>query len=82
MLGTYLTDLTYIEDGNENNLDGIINFSKREMISKVIKEITDYQQFPYNNIKPNPSLLEKLTNLPEASEALEKRLWKLSKSLE
>ena len=81
-IGTYLTDLTYIEDGNANNLEGVINFSKREMTSKVIKELMEYQQFPYNQLKQNAGLLEKLNNLPEASETLEKRLWKLSKELE
>jgi len=36
----YLTDLTFIEDGNPNNIGGgLINFFKRRQISAVIQEI-------------------------------------------
>ncbi|KAJ3258646.1 hypothetical protein HK103_003435 [Boothiomyces macroporosus] len=80
-IGTYLTDLTYIEDGNPDLVDGLINFSKKELISKVIREIMEYQQFPYT-IKPHSELIACLSSIPEASEELEKQMWTQSKSLE
>ncbi|KAJ3321086.1 hypothetical protein HDV06_004644 [Boothiomyces sp. JEL0866] len=80
-IGTYLTDLTYIEDGNPDLIDGLINFSKKELISKVIREIMEYQQFPYT-IKPHSELIACLSSIPEASEELEKQMWTQSKSLE
>jgi len=53
-LGVYLTDLTFIEDGNgdfvpdPNNPDKrLINFDKRRKISRSIAEIKLYQQEPY-----------------------------------
>lgn len=50
-LGVYLTDLTFIEDGNSDMLpalqDMFINFDKRRKISKSITEIKMYQQIPY-----------------------------------
>ncbi|CAI2180023.1 2452_t:CDS:2, partial [Funneliformis geosporum] len=49
-LGVYLTDLTFIEDGNPNNLkkSRLINFSKRMKTAEVIREIQQYQSAPYN----------------------------------
>lgn len=76
-----MTDLTYIEDGNPDLFEDRINFSKRDMIGKVIKEIMDYQQCPYT-LKPIHLLLEKFNNFPESSETIEKKLWKMSKELE
>eukprot|EP01094_Clydonella_sp_ATCC50884_P016857 TRINITY_DN2846_c0_g1_i1.p1 TRINITY_DN2846_c0_g1~~TRINITY_DN2846_c0_g1_i1.p1 ORF type:complete len:1130 (-),score=536.32 TRINITY_DN2846_c0_g1_i1:96-3485(-) len=48
-LGVYLTDLTFIEDGNKDNLpeNDYINFSKRQKVSQVISEIQQYQHTPY-----------------------------------
>lgn len=42
-LGMYLTDLTFIEDGNKDSLDGLINFDKRRKIANVVRDIHDYQ---------------------------------------
>jgi hypothetical protein len=50
-LGVYLTDLTFIEDGNTNNLKSnnkLINFSKQTKTAEVIREIQQYQNQPYN----------------------------------
>ena len=44
----YLTDLTFIEEGNKDLLpDGLINFTKRRRLSEVIAEIQTYQYTPY-----------------------------------
>ncbi|OLL24556.1 Protein ste6 [Neolecta irregularis DAH-3] len=53
-LGVYLTDLTFIEDGNSNYLKKsrhLINFSKRMKTAEVIREIQQYQSVPYH-LKP------------------------------
>jgi len=50
-LGVYLTDLTFIEDGNTNTLKSnnqLINFSKQTKTAEVIREIQQYQNQPYN----------------------------------
>lgn len=50
-LGLYLTDLTFIEDGNPDFLKSsnkLINFSKRMKTADVIREIQQYQNVPYN----------------------------------
>lgn len=47
-LGIYLSDLTFIEDGNPNNItEALINFDKRRRIASVIKEMKEYQQINY-----------------------------------
>ena len=46
-LGVYLTDLTFIEDGNQDLTGNLINFVKRQMVSEVIAEIQQYQDTPY-----------------------------------
>jgi len=62
-LGIYLTDLTFIEDGNKDEVKGLINFKKRELIFSTIMEIQQYQQQPYN-IKPKPNIIQFLFELP------------------
>jgi len=49
-LGVYLTDLTFIEDGNPNRLknnEKLINFSKQSTTADVIREIQQYQNQAY-----------------------------------
>jgi len=49
-LGTYLTDLTFIEDGNKDMLNAdkqLINFDKRLKVAVVIREIQQYQSMQY-----------------------------------
>ena len=52
--GMYLTDLTFIEDGNPDEINHLINFEKHRKVAEVIAEIQLYQQTAYN-----------LTNIPE-----------------
>jgi len=61
-VGVYLSDLTFIEEGNPDCLEnGYINFFKRRMIAEVIKEIQQYQQTPYN-LQPVPTLQKFITS--------------------
>ncbi|EGG23398.1 leucine-rich repeat-containing protein [Cavenderia fasciculata] len=80
-LGVYLTDLTFIEDGMKNTLNGrdeLINFEKRRKISVVIREIKQYQQSPYN-FSVEEVTCRYLKTLPSFTE---KALYKASLSCE
>lgn len=49
-LGLYLTDLTFLNDGNPEFADNqkkLVNFMKMTKIGKVVRHITTYQQVPY-----------------------------------
>eukprot|EP00005_Dracoamoeba_jomungandri_P009672 CAMPEP_0174270590 /NCGR_PEP_ID=MMETSP0439-20130205/44986_1 /TAXON_ID=0 /ORGANISM="Stereomyxa ramosa, Strain Chinc5" /LENGTH=1494 /DNA_ID=CAMNT_0015360015 /DNA_START=51 /DNA_END=4535 /DNA_ORIENTATION=- len=46
-LGVYLTDLTFIEDGNPDHIDNLINWGKRMMIAGVIHGLSHFQTEPY-----------------------------------
>eukprot|EP01105_Mastigella_eilhardi_P023142 TRINITY_DN578_c1_g1_i2.p1 TRINITY_DN578_c1_g1~~TRINITY_DN578_c1_g1_i2.p1 ORF type:complete len:1043 (+),score=289.28 TRINITY_DN578_c1_g1_i2:1118-4246(+) len=46
--GTYLTDLTFVEEGNKTFIGDCINFAKCRLLAQVIMEIQQYQQAPYN----------------------------------
>eukprot|EP00736_Rhodelphis_marinus_P010257 Rmarinus@m.3459 len=47
-LGVYLTDLTFIEEGNPDSINDMINFTKRRMIYNVIADIVEYKKHSYN----------------------------------
>jgi len=78
-LGVYLTDLTFMEDGNPDNIDGLINFKKREMIFNVLSEIQQYQQTPYK-YEPMENYLAFLADLPfiEDNKVMDNELYDLS----
>jgi len=47
-LGMYLRDLTFIEEGNQDFIMGnLINFTKRNRVATVIREVQQYQHTPY-----------------------------------
>ncbi|KNC52088.1 uncharacterized protein AMSG_00916 [Thecamonas trahens ATCC 50062] len=47
-LGIFLTDLTFVEDGNSDlTPSGLINFDKRRRLALIIGEVQQYQQTPY-----------------------------------
>jgi len=47
-LGVYLSDLTFIEDGNLDNYGPRINFSKRQLVASVVQKIQRFQAVKYN----------------------------------
>lgn len=69
-LGVYLTDLTFIEDGNTNMLKGnahLINFDKRYKVAVVIREIQQYQisQYCLQVVEPiQDFLLQRFREVP------------------
>ncbi|KAJ6249910.1 ras guanine nucleotide exchange factor i-related [Anaeramoeba flamelloides] len=64
----YLTDLTFIEDGNPDVIEGLINFQKRRLIYDLIFGIQIYQKPPYNfqSIHQILRLLQNLETLDES----------------
>lgn len=82
-LGIYLTDLTFIEEGNKNFIGELINFKKRHLISETIRSIKQYQQKAYS-LERVDFIIDKLKNITlynedvlyELSEYLEPRLGK------
>ncbi len=47
-IGLYLTDLTFIEDGNESMIQNRINFTKRRKLANLIRNLQSYQNTPYS----------------------------------
>jgi hypothetical protein len=39
----YLSDLTFMEDGNSDTLEGLININKRRMVYNIIESVQQYQ---------------------------------------
>ncbi|KAL9654235.1 hypothetical protein ABK040_010267 [Willaertia magna] len=66
-LGIYLTDLTFIEDGNPDRINStktsrnLINWRKRQFVANVISEVMQYKNPPYN-IQPVHQIQELLKN--------------------
>ena len=67
-LGTYLTDLTFIEDGNQDFDGNLINIDKRYKVAAVIIEIQQYQRIGYINIQPDPEYQCFLSSLKSVEE--------------
>jgi hypothetical protein len=65
-MGMYQSDLTFIEEGNDDELDDpetgvtLINFHKRRLVASVILSVEEYQSTPYT-----------LQRVPEAQSLLE-----------
>jgi len=54
-LGIFLTDITFIDDGNKTLLDGDkINFLKQKLIAKVLNKVLGYQTHRYEFSISNP----------------------------
>jgi hypothetical protein len=77
-IGHYLSDLTFIEDGNPDRSGDLINWQKRELVHKVIAEIQLYQNLNYKFPVVEP-INTFLTELPSLTD---KELYDLSVSLE
>ncbi|KAJ3424532.1 ras guanine nucleotide exchange factor i-related [Anaeramoeba flamelloides] len=63
-----LQDLISIENGDEDEIQGLINFGKRRLIYDIINEIQRYQKSPYNfqSIHQISTLLEQLPILDDS----------------
>ena len=73
LLGVYLTDLTFIEDGIPSVIKrtDLINFAKRAKTADVIRDIQQYQNVPYV-LKSVPDLQDYiLSNMQAAGDVHE-----------
>lgn len=59
----FLTDLTFIEEGNKDYINNLINFKKRRQIAETILKIMQYQQQGYLFFEPVESIQKKLKSL-------------------
>jgi son of sevenless-like protein len=78
-IGVFLTDLTFIEDGNPDVLKGKLNFIKRRKLAMLIRDLQTYQQTPYA-IAPVSEVQVKLKN--STTDTTEEELYKQSLILE
>ncbi|KAF2076004.1 hypothetical protein CYY_002711 [Polysphondylium violaceum] len=85
-LGVYLKDLTFIEDGNPDTINSLINWGKKKLIYNIISIIQRCQQIPYDFGPLNPSaqnradlVLSYFDHLPTAEDEV---LYQISLNLE
>lgn len=78
-LGVYLMDLTFIHDGNQDYLNGRINFQKHRLTFKALQHMEMYQTTAYPSNEDGEDLSNFLVHLPFLDE---EQLWKLSQSRE
>jgi len=69
-LAVYLSDLTFIEEGNDDLINGLINVGKKEMIYKVIEKLELFQVDSYDQVPLEP-LHSYLKVLPCVSEDMQ-----------
>jgi hypothetical protein len=80
--GRYLSDLTFVDDGNPNTIieDNVelINFFKQRLIGDIILEIQTYQQVGYK-FQRDPTIHSYITMFPVKTD---KELFDLSLTIE
>lgn len=77
-VGVYLSDLVFIEDGNPDDVNGMINFYKRSLVRTVIESIVQYQKSAPNFLLV-PRVQGFINKLPRQSE---EKLFELSLLIE
>eukprot|EP00127_Corallochytrium_limacisporum_P002362 Clim_evm3s119 gene=Clim_evmTU3s119 len=79
-LGMFLTDLTFLEDGNPDLMKNteLVNFMKCRRVAGIISDVQHYQ-YTQHDFKPVEDLQCFLTNLPQLDE---EEAWVLSQKLE
>ncbi|KAJ6251629.1 ras guanine nucleotide exchange factor i-related [Anaeramoeba flamelloides] len=63
-IGMYLTDLTFIMDGNQDHINGLINFAKRKMLFLTIDKIQSFQMgcyYTFTEIAQIQKLIDQIT---------------------
>ncbi|KAL0478329.1 RasGEF [Acrasis kona] len=78
-IGVYLTDLVFIEDGNKDMKDGLINFHKRRQIAQIIMNLRTMQQAPYH-LREVPYLSKRIKSPSDIWD--EEQLYKQSLKIE
>eukprot|EP01133_Synstelium_polycarpum_P008966 gene8966-10516_t len=81
-LGVYLKDLTFIEDGNADCMEGLVNWGKKKLMHSIISIIQGCQDIPYDFGPPSPKtdlVLASFDALPIADDEV---LYQISQLLE
>lgn len=65
--GIHLSDLTYVQDGNPDDINGLINFSKFTLIHGIVTQLTKHQSVPYH-YRPLPQVLRLMEMIPIRTE--------------
>ena len=60
-IGVYLGDLTFVQDGNPDLIDGLINVDKYRLFFDVVRQIETYQLLSDTNWIDNPAIHRLLT---------------------
>eukprot|EP01137_Pigoraptor_chileana_P008598 Opistho-2@55665 len=68
-LGVVTSDLTFLDDGNPNFVNGLINFGKRRLVFQIIADMMTYQDKPYNFL-PIPEVSDQLIKIMTAGNTL------------
>jgi len=66
-IGVYMTDLTFIDEGNSDNYGNLINFSKRTLVSKILMEIECHREVKYQ-LAGTKKIEQFINSLPRKSE--------------
>jgi hypothetical protein len=77
----HLSNLVSVEDGNPNDLHGLINFAKRKLVHDVITDVLQYQQEPYK-FPAVPEIQQILKDSFLISEKTDEEMFKLSLEVE
>ncbi|KAJ1516483.1 hypothetical protein HMI54_009274 [Coelomomyces lativittatus] len=88
-LGRYLSDLTFLEDGQPNVLKPmakeqhllLINFGKRFKIAEIIREVQQFQIVPFH-LKPVPEIQSFLMEMIDRTSGETSQLYEVSLHLE
>lgn len=64
-----MTELTFIEEGNQNNVGEYINFKKRLTLARVLEQIKSFQavEYPIEPKEPLFTYLNQLSYLDDES---------------
>jgi hypothetical protein len=77
-MGSVCGDLTFIDEGNPDTIDGLVNFEKRLQVYSVLQEVSGFARTPYTFAKVEP-FHSLFTALPVFGD---KDLYSLSLSIE
>jgi len=86
-LSVHLQDLIFIEEGNPDMVDGLLNFSKRRLVYSVIQKVEGFQSTQYD-IAINEELVQYISSFKKYNEnneiitVTEKDLYQISLSRE
>lgn len=70
MLGKFISDLTFINEGTPDLIEGQINFRKRILWYTVVSKLLSFQRVPYP-FEPVPEIQQLLRDITHPKELLD-----------